>query len=55
MGLNVLVRINKDLYKLIKNKQKEVKRELGIDISFPSASELILSELIELRKKRKSK
>ena len=53
MGLNVLVRINKDLYKIIKTKQKEVKRDLGVDISFPSASEIISAELIELRKLKK--
>lgn len=54
MGLNaVIVRIDKKLYKIIRKRQNDLKKELGIKVSFSSASELISSELEELRKKAK--
>ena len=53
MGLNVIARIDKGLYKLIKNKQMQIKKEVGVELSFTSASEILSNELRELRSKKK--
>ena len=40
-----LVRIDVNLWKAIKNKQKELEKELGIEVSFPMASKIYYLEL----------